>query len=257
MSENELLRLPARSGKPRKCGITEIMIVDTPIEQLKNYLNDYHSFIDFIKFGIGSAYITTNLKEKIALIKSYDIDIWFGGTLFEKFYSQNRYFEYLDYLQEYQIDWIEISAGILELSLEQRLSCVEQARSRFNVVSEVGSKNPDKILAPSEWLDEINAFLAADCEYVILEGRDSATVGLYNSDGQVKEGLLADISHQIDCSKLIFEAPVTKGQNYLIKMMGANVNLGNIKLENILTLECQRQGLRSETFSLHHRACQT
>ncbi|MCU7917506.1 MAG: phosphosulfolactate synthase [Candidatus Thiodiazotropha sp. (ex Epidulcina cf. delphinae)] len=250
MPADELLNLPLRSGKPRKSGITEIMLVDTPTAMLQNHLEDYRSFIDFIKFGIGCAYITPNLKEKIEIIKSYDIDIWFGGTLFEKFYSQNRYNEYLDYLQEYQIDWIEISTGTIDLNLEQRLSCIEQAKPHFHVISEVGSKDPDKVLPPSEWISDTKALLAAGCEYVILEGRDSATVGIYTQNGNVREGLLADITDQIDCSKIIFEAPEKKGQNYFIKLLGPDVNLGNIKLQDILTLECQRQGLRSDTFYL-------
>lgn len=250
MSEEQILRIPKHTNKPRKSGITEVMDVGIPTDLLKSYLADHHEFIDYIKFGIGSAYVTPNLSEKIKIIKDHNISVWFGGTLFEKFYSQDCYHQYIDYLKKYEIDCIEISTGTIDLDLDQRLTCVEQAKDEFTIFSEVGSKDQKKVMPPSEWVNEIKELLKAGSDYVILEGRDSASAGIYNPDGHLKEGLLAEIIKEIDVNKIIFEAPVPKAQIHFLNLLGTNVNLGNVKLQDVLLLESQRCALRSDTFFL-------
>jgi phosphosulfolactate synthase len=242
------LTLPHRTKKPRTTGITEIMDIGTPTGLFKDYLTDFHHCIDFIKFGIGSALITPNLTEKIALAKQFQIEVWFGGTLFEKFYSQNQLNAYIDFLHQNNISWVEISSGTLEQKPEAILRCVETLKKDFHVIAEVGSKDIKRIMSPSQWVTEIKDLLALNCDYVILEGRETATAGMYRQTGEIREGLIADIILQVDQHRLIFETPTTTSQYHFIRQFGANVNLGNIKLEDILKLESQRQALRSETF---------
>ena len=248
MNPQDYLKLPERNQKPRQTGITEIMDVGTPTGMLRDYLNDFHAYIDFIKFGVGSALVTPNLREKIKLAKEYQVEVWFGGTLFEKFYSQNQLNAYIDFLHEQQVTWVEVSSGTLDQDPESILRCVEVLKEDFHVVAEVGSKDLEKIMPPSQWVHEIKALLELDCEYIILEGRESATAGMYRKTGEVREGLVADIVSEIDQSRLIFEAPLPSTQNHFIRQFGSNVNLGNVKLHDILILESQRQALRNETF---------
>ncbi len=248
MNFSSSLILPKRLQKPRQTGLTEIMDVGTPTMLFKDYINDFHPFIDFIKFGIGSGLITPNLKDKILFAKKYDIQVWFGGTLFEKFLSQDRLNEYLDFLRQYEINWIEISSGTLGQSHDEVLKIVEQLKSEFYVVAEVGSKESSKIMPPSQWIKEIQNLLTLDCKYIILEGRESATAGLYRKTGEIRDGLIADIVNNIAMDKLIFEAPTPSTQNHFIKHFGTNVNFGNVKFTDILLLESQRFALRNETF---------
>lgn len=248
MDPKNSLKLPQRTQKPRKTGITEIMDVGTPTSMLRDYLDDFHGYIDFIKFGIGSALVTPNLREKIKLAEQYNVNVWFGGTLFEKFYAQNQLNAYVDFLHEHQIEWVEVSSGTLDQDPESLLKCVEFLKKDFNVVAEVGSKDLSKIMPPSQWVHEIKDLLALECNYIILEGRESATAGLYRQTGELREGLVADIIAEVDQSRLIFEAPTASAQNHFIRQFGANVNLGNVKLHDILILESQRQALRNETF---------
>ena len=247
---NDCLKLPQRSIKPRKSGITEIMDVGTPMSLLEGYLDDFHPYIDFIKFGIGSALITPKIIEKIKLVNQYQIDVWFGGTLFEKFYSQNQLNAYIDFLHQHQLSWVEVSSGTLEQKPEEILKCVEILKKDFHVIAEVGSKDVTKIMPPSQWVQEIKNLLVLDCDYVILEGRESAKAGMYRQNGELREGLIADIISEVDEHRLIFEAPNSRTQIHFIKQFGANVNLGNVKLQDTLLLECQRQALRNDTFFL-------
>ncbi|MEI2400907.1 phosphosulfolactate synthase, partial [Paenibacillus phytohabitans] len=78
------LNVPLRTKGERNYGITSIADFGTPIGLLKSYLSDYHAYIDIAKIGIGSAYVTPNLQEKINLYKKYKIIPYCGGTLFEK-----------------------------------------------------------------------------------------------------------------------------------------------------------------------------
>jgi len=248
MKPEDYLALPQRTQKPRRTGITEIMDIGTPTNLFKDYLSDFHHSIDFIKFGIGSALITPNLTEKIKLAKDFQIEVWFGGTLFEKFYSQNQLNAYIDFLHQNEINWVEVSSGTVDKTPDDILKCVEKLKEDFHVVAEVGSKDTTKIMSPSQWVSEIKNLLALNCDYVILEGRESATAGMYRQTGEIREGLIADIILQVDQGRLIFEAPTTASQYHFIRQFGANVNLGNIKLQDILKLESQRQALRNETF---------
>lgn len=242
------VRLPARSIKPRKKGITAINDVGIPMAELYGLLEDFHPFLDIAKFGIGSAFITTKLREKIKIYRSYGVDVYFGGTLFEKFYAENRILDYLGFLEDYDINIIEVSNGTIDTSLTDRMKFIDSVSGRFTVIAEVGSKDPDKIMPPSVWIDEIQALLNAGCKYVILEGRDSATAGLYRPSGELRTGLLSDILASFDHKQLIFEAPTSRTQIQFIRLLGANVNLGNISPRDILLLEAQRRGLRSDTF---------
>ena len=103
-------------------------------------------------------------------------------------------------------------------------------------------------MAPSTWLSEIQQLLDVGCQYVITEGRNSGTAGIYRGSGEIRTGLVADIIKNIDSKKIIFEAPTAASQMFFINAVGVNVNLGNVNPLDLLLLEAQRVGLRSETF---------
>lgn len=239
--------LPARSKRPRKYGITSLHDVGMTEQHLRGILNDYAEFIDIAKFGVGTALIAPNFQRKAKLYKSYGVEVYCGGTLFEKFYYHDRLDDYLEFLRSNEISMIEVSAGTINIPLEERINIINKYKSEFTFVAEVGSKDADKIMSPTLWLSEIRHLLSAGCEYVITEGRDSGTAGLYRPSGEIRAGLLQEILDHIDVDRLIFEAPTAQAQMYFINLIGSNVNLGNINPNDVLILEAQRQALRSET----------
>ena len=244
------LDLPFRYKKPRTSGITSLHDISYSIGELRHILEDYSEFIDLVKFGIGTAAIIKNLKKKIDLYKEFNIDVYFGGTLFEKFYYQNKLERYKEMLKNYDIGIVEISSGTINITLEKRLEIVKDFSQNFDVLCEVGCKDSAFIMPPSEWIKEINAFLSVGCKYVVTEGRNSGDAGLFRQNGELRTGLISDIITEIGHKKLIFEAPNSQSQNYFLNLLGANANLGNISPKDVLLLESQRQGLRSETFFL-------
>ncbi|WP_342044400.1 phosphosulfolactate synthase [Bacillus sp. OTU530] len=252
----DFLRLPKRTTRTRTYGLTSVADFGVSMGELKNILSDYSHIIDIAKIAIGSAYVTPNLKKKIDLYKEHHITPYCGGTLFEKCYYQNKIPEYLTYLRELGIEWVEISNGTLDIPLQERLQLVSHLKKDFHVVGEVGSKDPNQEMSISEWVEEIQLFLDAGCDYVLTEGRDSGTAGIYEKCGSIKSDLIQQLIQAIDSKKIIFEAPTSKHQMYFIREVGPNVNLANVKLQDVLALEAQRCGLRSETFYLEEHECQ-
>lgn len=251
----DFLNLPKRTTGTRTYGLTSIIDLGTPKGELNTFLSEYHHIIDIAKMGIGSAYITPNLKQKIELYKNYGIKPYCGGTLFEKCYYQNKLPDYLARLKELGIEWVEVSNGTLDISLRERLNVIEYIKKDFHVIAEVGSKDSNKEMPISKWKEEISLLLEAGSDYVITEGRDSGTSGIYKKNGNVKDNLIKELIQDLDSKKIIFEAPTPKHQMYFIKEIGPNVNLGNVKLQDVLVLESQRCGLRSETFYLEEKEC--
>ena len=240
------LLLPPRTNKPRSHGITAVTDLGTPVRALRELLEDFHPFIDIAKFGVGSAYVMPRLDEKLAVYREFGVIPYFGGTLFEKFYYQNNVSGYARYCRQHRVDWIEISNGTIDLSLSDRLDLVETLKGDFRILAEVGCKDTDRVMAPSEWIHELQALLEAGANYVITEGRDSATAGIYRASGEIRQGLLSDIIKTVDSTKVIFEAPNPANQMYFINL------LGNVALKDLLLLETQRCALRYETFYTLH-----
>jgi phosphosulfolactate synthase len=251
----DYLDLPQRTAGERTYGLTSIIDLGTPIGVLTHILEDYASFIDIAKIGIGSAYVTPFLQKKIDLYKQFGIKPYCGGTLFEKCYQQNKLPQYLKSLADLGIDWVEISNGTLNIPLHERLKLISDIKEDFHVIAEVGSKDSSENLSVSEWVKEMKQLLEAGSEFVITEGRDSGTSGIYRDNGQIKSDLILQLVEEIDYMKIIFEAPTPKQQMYFINLLGANVNVGNVKLSEVLVLETQRRGLRSETFFVEDREC--
>lgn len=242
------LDLPRRTTKNRSYGINSIHDVKLTTGELRNILQDHSEFMDVAKLGVGTALVVPKLKEKISLYQEHDVQVYFGGTLFEKFYHQNKLENYKRLLNDFNVNMLEVSCGTIDLTIEERVELIEDFKKDFKVLSEVGSKDSEAVMAPSVWLDEINQLLNVGCEYVITEGRNSGTAGIYRGSGEIRTGLVADIISQVDYKKIIFEAPTASSQMFFINAVGVNVNLGNVNPLDLLLLEAQRVGLRSETF---------
>ncbi|MEL6639614.1 MAG: phosphosulfolactate synthase [Bacteroidota bacterium] len=245
----EFLDLPQRTAKPRQTGITSVYDI-LSLGQLKILLEDFHPYIDLAKLGMGTSYITPRLKDKLALYREFGIKVQTGGTLFEKFFSQNKLDELKRFLERTGIEYVEISNGSVDITLEERVALIQDFKKDFKVITEIGSKDVDHVMAPSIWVREMKTLIEEGCEYVITEGRASGTAGIYRKSGEIREGLIDEIKREIPIEKVIFEAPKPSMQMFFINLIGSNVNLGNVLVKDVLLLESQRLGLRSETFDV-------
>ena len=115
------------------------------------------------------------------------------------------------------------------------------------MLSEVGSKDAEFIMAPYVWVEQIERDLAAGAWKVIAEARESGTAGIYRATGEPRTGLIEEIAHAVDPGRVIFEAPQREQQVWLLRHFGTECNLGNIAPADVLSLETLRLGLRSDT----------
>ncbi len=247
-ASGKVLDLPWRSAKPRRSGLTAITDNGIPAGELALILESYHLFIDLAKIGVGSAYLEPRLGQKLRLYGDFGIPVYFGGTLFEKYHAQGRLDAYLRWLESLKVSWLEASNGITAVATEEMAGLIGKVARHFNVLAEVGKKKAREGLSPGEWVAAGRAYLQAGCRYVVLEGRHTADVGIYDAGGTLLTGLVKRITADIDPVRIIFEAPTAHSQNQLINLMGTNVNLGNVFVRDLLLLESQRRGLREETF---------
>ena len=245
-----LTQIPERNKKPRDHGITMVMDKGLSIEESKNFLSVAHPHVDIVKLGFGTAFVTPDLKQKIEVYQSYDIPVYFGGTLFEAFLVRNQFQDYINILKEFKINFMEVSDGSIDIPHAEKCGYIEKLTKYGTVLSEVGSKDAAHIIPPYKWIELMKAELEAGATYVIAEARESGNVGIYRGSGEVREGLVQEILTQIPEEKILWEAPQKSQQLYFLELIGCNVNLGNIAPSEVIPLEAMRIGLRGDTFHL-------
>lgn len=243
----ELKNLPERTGKPRKTGLAMVMDKGLSVREAEDLVSVAEQYIDIIKLGFGSAYVTPHLENKLAVYRSAGIPVYFGGTLMECFIIRNQFEDYLRLMDKFKIDYVEVSDGSIELPHEEKCKYIHTLSKSKTVLSEVGSKDELKIIPPYKWIELMKSELEAGAWKVIAEAREGGNVGIYRGTGEVRSGLVEEILWQIPGENIIWEAPAKAQQVWFIKLAGANVNLGNISPAEILPLETLRLGLRGDT----------
>ena len=246
-SDNGWLGVPARPGKPREHGLTHVMDKGLNLRDIEGMFDTAGEYVDIVKFGWGTSYVTKNLEKKIALYRSFDTPVVCGGTLFEAVYGRGKLDEFKRWLTDHRFSHVEISDGTLEIPREVKLELIRDFARDFTVLSEVGSKDSDVVYAPYQWVSWIKEELEAGAWKVITEGREGGTAGIFRSDGDMRTGLIDEIAHEIALDDLLFEAPTKAAQAWFVKQFGPNVNLGNIPPDEVIPLETLRLGLRGDT----------
>lgn len=241
------LGVPARPGKPRQNGLTHVMDKGLNIRDIEGMFDTAGDFVDIVKLGWGTSYVTNNLEKKIALYRSFDTPVVCGGTLFEAVYAKGKLDEFKAWLNEHRFAHVEISDGTIEIPREEKLELIRDFARDFTVLSEVGSKDSDVVYAPYQWVDWIKEELEAGSWKVITEAREGGTAGIFRKDGDMRTGLIDEIVHGVPVDDLIFEAPTKASQAWFVKQLGPNVNVGNIPPDEVIPLETLRLGLRGDT----------
>jgi phosphosulfolactate synthase len=243
----DLLDLPNRSTKPRQEGITHVLDRGLSVAEVEGLIEVAGDSVDLVKLGWGTALATGNLDQKLERYRARGIPVMLGGTLTELAIAQDRLDRMTEWLHQLGLEHIEISDGTITIEHERKLELIERFAKEFVVLSEVGSKDDTRIMAPYRWVEQIQQELAAGAWKVIAEARESGTVGIFRHDGEVRMGLIDEIAHAVDPAKMLFEAPRKDQQVWFVRRFGVNVNLGNVYPEDVLSLETIRLGLRSDT----------
>ncbi|WP_242926631.1 phosphosulfolactate synthase [Pontibacter vulgaris] len=243
-----LNNLPERDVKPREKGFTMAMDKGLSIREVENFLEVAGDYVDIVKLGWATSYVVPNLQQKLDVYKAAGIPVYFGGTLFEAFIVRNQFDDYRRILDKYNMNFAEVSDGSIVLDHGKKCEYIQTLSEQVTVLSEVGSKDAEKIIPPYMWIKLMQAELDAGAWKVIGEAREGGNVGLFRSTGEVRSGLVEEILTKIPFEKILWEAPQKAQQVWFIKLLGANVNLGNIAPNEVVPLETIRLGLRGDTF---------
>ncbi|HLN19678.1 MAG TPA: phosphosulfolactate synthase [Bacteroidales bacterium] len=240
--------IPERPVKPRNSGLTMVMDKGLSLREAEDFMSVGSEYTDFVKLGFGTSVITPRVKEKIAFYKKSGVVPYLGGTLLEAFVVRDMFDAYVDLLDEYEIDMVEVSDGSYDMDRSKKLGYISKLARNRTVISEVGSKKKDVIYTPDQWVDMMKAELDAGSVKVIAEARETGTTGIYNEDGSVNNKIITAITDNVRMENVLWEAPLKSQQAWFIKNFGQNVNLGNIPPNEIIPLETLRLGLRGDTF---------
>ena len=246
----KLSKIPARFQQPRSNGLTVISDKGLSLDSIKNLLSVAGPYIDMVKLAFGTAMVTSFLEEKVALYKSYQVPVFFGGLLFEAFVVRDQVPDFIKLVETCKVDYIEVSDGAINITHKQKCDYIRLFSKTATVLSEVGSGDKDKvhITPPYRWIEIMQAELNAGSKYVVAEAQESGTAGIYRDSGEVREGLVEEILNKIAAENIIWEAPNKDQQLYFIKLLGCNANLANVSPAEVIALEAMRIGLRSDSF---------
>lgn len=244
-----LNNIPERPAKPREKGITMVMDKGLSLRQVEDFIEVAGTHTDIVKLGWSTSFVTPNLKEKLKIYRDAGLPVYFGGTLFEAFIIRNQFEDYRKVLDEYGMEFVEVSDGSIEIAHDEKCEYIRKLSSQVTVISEVGSKDEKKVFAPYKWIQLMKAEIEAGSWKVIAEAREGGNVGIYRDSGEVRQGLVDEILTQIPEETIIWEAPQKAQQVWFIELIGTNVNLGNIAPAEVIPLETIRLGLRGDTFN--------
>jgi phosphosulfolactate synthase len=239
--------------KPREQGLTMVLDKGQGLLATEDLLNLAGDYIDYIKLSFGTSFLMDEavLRRKIELIRSYQVDVFPGGTLMEATLVQGAYPEYVQRAKELGFTALEISDGTINMSRQTRDECIKRAvDAGFKVISEVGKKDPEIYLSPAQLCDQIAGDLSIGADKAIIEARESGKgIGIYDDQGALREDVRQAIIHGLGDSRgdVIWEAPLKNQQTALILRCGPNVSLGNVQPNDVLGLEALRCGLRFDT----------
>jgi len=249
----DFLDLPPRSVKPRWAGLTHVIDPGAGVVATQDLLSSAAAYIDIWKIGWGTAYVDSTLPAKLELLAAHGVAACLGGTLLEIAWAQGRSRECLAWARDLGFSHVEVSRGTVDMNLAEKAALIGDATRDFVVLAEVGGKAPGEVLAARTWPAEACADLDAGAQLIVTEGRQSGTVGTFDASGRVRPEVVEAVVAAVAVEKVVFEAPQAAQQAWFVRRFGAEVNLGNVALTDVLSAETLRLGLRSDTADVSRR----
>jgi phosphosulfolactate synthase len=244
----ELPYIPERPSQPRNTGVTMMMDKGLSLREAENFIEKAGHLTDLIKLGFGTSYVSRNLKEKIKIYQDAGMKVYLGGTLMEAFLARGKFDDYRKLVSDLNLNTVEISDGSIVLDHDTKCELIQKLAKEYTVLSEVGSKEEGILISPAKWIKMMQNEIQAGSWKVIAEGRESGSVGIFRPNGTPHTILINKIIAKVKPENILWEAPIKKQQVWFINLFGANVNLGNIGPDDMISLECLRLGLRGDTF---------
>ena len=260
----EFLKVADRTVKPRTGGLTTLADFGIGYSCVESTLEMWHEVVDTVK--VSALQITADdkaVRRKIALYKTWGIDVQVGGPILELARLQHKEEETFARMREMGYDSLEISAEALptQHTFDEEKTFADLAlKHGFKIHGEVGKKFPggDRLRkSPTELnvdvaVEEINMYLDLGCDFCYFEGHLLRAIIGDNAEFAAERGWqITEMAKRVGQDKIVFEVPFTYLsyaskrilQHWLVTALGPNVNVGNVQLDEIAELETVRLGM--------------
>jgi phosphosulfolactate synthase len=190
-------------------------------------------------------------RRKIADATRFKVPTVTGGGPFEIAVAQGQLPAYLDLCADLGVTRIEGGECFTDMPLQAR-EVVGMAHERgLEVQFEVGKKHGGtfEALVVAELIDQGKRWLDAGALQIVVEARESARgIGVFDTDGNLNGAFAERFVEAFGFRATTFEAPNKPSQFALLDHFGRDVQLSNVRLEELLRVEIYRRGLHSDAF---------
>lgn len=193
----------------------------------------------------------TATRKKVDAARRLNVPVCTGGGPFEIAVYFKKLPEYLDLCADIGVTEIEAGAGFIGNVLDPkevvRLASERGLAVQFEIGEKHGGTFSEEVV--KELVDQGKRWLNAGAGKIVIEGRESAQdVGLFDGKGKLNAGFAERFVEAYGMERTIFEAPNKPSQFALLNHFGPQVQLSNIRLEELLRVEIYRRGLHSDAF---------
>ena len=259
------LSLHERDAKPRSRGICMVIDTGQSLPVVEGILQSYGHLIDVAK--LTELHLTVpveRIREKVALYRRHGVGVQPGGIVVELARLQHRETAVLQQLRELGFDHLEVSASSTSRRPgEEERRFVESADAmQFTVMGEVGKKfhagdrtrRSDTELDVDATVGEMRMLLEAGAKRVYWEGHVLRRImGDSAADIVARHPASTDavtaVVEQVGLDKIVFEVssmiPYVQRraqQFWLVRLFGPDVNLGNVRTDEVQFVEHIRLG---------------
>jgi phosphosulfolactate synthase len=239
----DCLKSLPRQQKPRENGLTFTGDRGRTLNEIREFVDCGGDFVDMIKLSMTTACLQSRekVKDKVALYRANNIDVFPGGMMTELALLQNVLVPYLEESVALGFNVLEVSATDTCIPLNSRIKVIKLAKERyeFKILGELGMHFQKTEPSVPQTIFEAQALLDAGAWKVIIEG---CALGATND----VRTLLYPVVSKIGLDNLIFE---THTPYDLIKEFGPEINIGNAgDIHNIWYIELSRRGISPEVW---------
>ena len=245
---DDLFKERVDGKKPRQEGIT--LTVDKLESFDRENFEILAAFIDQIKIYNTYPLLISNdlLQKRISYYHDFDIKVSTGSTLTEYAISENSLEKYIKECAKMGFDIIEIGENNIDIDIEKKKKIsnfILSADLNFNW--KIGKKDPRHQVGIDNTLMRIEDVIKIGAKKVVLEANEGISVGIYDQNGSVIWNYVAALTAKYPPNTFIFEAPLPTQQSALIAEFGQRVNLAEINIDNVASVESQRRGFLSKS----------
>jgi phosphosulfolactate synthase len=244
---DDLVKKRVDSKKPREQGLTYVTdkLYSTNVEDWELIA----PFVDVVKIHGALPLLASDsgIAKKIKFYHDLDIRVSAGNTLSEYAIMQNSFDRFAKEVSKLEFDIIEIGENIIDLTFEKKKKIHEIAESYdLEIQWKVGKQDPRHQLSVEELISKIEEILKLDSKKIILEANQGMGVGIYDEQGNIKWSMVGLITNKYPPNKFIFETPIEFQQFGLIAEFGERVNLSELDMDAVASVESERRGILSE-----------